>query len=217
MKPLMQEANGCITAGNGTTVEGFREQDTLRRVFEGEERDKRLVARRKQAALRLAKERERERRSLAMWELAAKEQGPWTTQAFDWAKTRRKPSKLATIPITKGLRPPAEKFLPAAAMFEVWRNHAHYHRVDAPSKTKGDVTLVNLQRQLATPIRNACFSHEFADMLHFWIAFKNFQRVAALQISQIKRSQRAITLEWFFAQHHIIASWRCKLTSVTSP
>ena len=28
------------------------------------------------------------------------------------------------------------------------------------------------------------FSHEFADMLHFWIAFKNFQRVAALQISQ---------------------------------
>ena len=32
---------------------------------------------------------------------------------------------------------------------------------------KGDVTLVNLQRQLATPIRNACFSHEFADMLHF--------------------------------------------------
>ena len=38
--------------------------------------------------------------------------------------------------------------------------------------------------QLATPIRNACFSHEFADMIHFWIAFKNFQRVAALQISQ---------------------------------
>ena len=52
-------------------------------------------------------------------------------------------------------------------------------------ETKGDVTLVNLQRQLATPIpRNACFSHEFADMLHFWIDFKNFQRVAALQISQ---------------------------------
>ena len=47
---------------------------------------------------------------------------------------------------------------------------------------KGDVTLVNLQRQLATPIRNACFSHEFADMLHFWIAFKNFQGVVALQI-----------------------------------
>ena len=32
--------------------------------------------------------------------------------------------------------------------------------------TKGGVTLVNLQHQLATPIRNACFSHEFADMLH---------------------------------------------------
>ena len=45
-------------------------------------------------------------------------------------------------------------------------------------------TLVNLQRQLATPIRNACFSHELADMLHFWIAFKNLQHVAALQISR---------------------------------
>ena len=42
MKPLIQEANGCITAGNGTTVEGFREQDLLRRVLEGEERDKTL-------------------------------------------------------------------------------------------------------------------------------------------------------------------------------
>ena len=31
------------------------------------------------------------------------------------------------------------------------------------------------------------------------------------------RSQRAVTLEWFFAQHRIIASWRCKLTSVTPP
>ena len=38
--------------------------------------------------------------------------------------------------------------------------------------------------RLATPTCNACFSHEFADMLHFWIAFKNFQRVTALQISQ---------------------------------
>ena len=31
------------------------------------------------------------------------------------------------------------------------------------------------------------------------------------------RSQRAVTLEWFFAQHHIIASWPCKWTSVTTP
>ena len=38
--------------------------------------------------------------------------------------------------------------------------------------------------QLATPIRNACFSHEFVDMLHILIAFKDLQRVAALQISQ---------------------------------
>ena len=50
--------------------------------------------------------------------------------------------------------------------------------------SKGGVTLVNLQRQLATPIRNASFSHEFADMLHFWIAFKDFQYVAALQVSR---------------------------------
>ena len=35
------------------------------------------------------------------------------------------------------------------------------------ARSKGVVTLVNLQRQLATPIRNACFSHEFADTLHF--------------------------------------------------
>ena len=28
MKPLLQEANSFITAGNGTTIEGFREQDT---------------------------------------------------------------------------------------------------------------------------------------------------------------------------------------------
>ena len=52
MKPLIQEANSFITAGNGTNIEGFREQDTLRRVLEGEERDKRLVVRRKQATLR---------------------------------------------------------------------------------------------------------------------------------------------------------------------
>ena len=31
------------------------------------------------------------------------------------------------------------------------------------------------------------------------------------------RSQRAVTLEWSFAQHRVIASWRCKLTSVTPP
>ena len=60
----------------------------------------------------------------------------------------------------------------------------HGTRSDFRGVTKGDVTLVNLQRQLARPIRNACFSHEFADMLHFWIAFKNLQPVAALQISR---------------------------------
>ena len=90
MKPLIQEANSFITAGNGTNIEGFREQDTLRRVLEGEGRDKRLVARRKQAALRLAKETacERERRSLAMWELAVKEQGP-----RNMLSTERKPAE----------------------------------------------------------------------------------------------------------------------------
>ena len=60
-------------------------------------------------------------------------------------------------------------------------------------KCKGDVTLVNLQCQLAMSIRNACFSHEFADMLHFWIAFKNFQGVAALQISSAMGCSTRIT------------------------
>ena len=72
--------------------------------------------------------------------------------------------------------------------------------------TKGSVTLVNLQRQLATPIRNACFSHEFADMLHFWIAFKNFQRVAALQISRKIVRNRPLTKMIFRA-----TSYHCKL------
>ena len=68
--------------------------------------------------------------------------------------------------------------------------------------------------QLATPIRNACFLHEFVTLLN------RFQKLptrwSTANIAK-KRSQRAVTLEWFFAQHHIIASWRCKLTSVTSP
>ena len=42
-------------------------------------------------------------------------------------------------------------------------------------------------------IRNACFSHEFADMLHFWITFKNFQGVAALQISSAMGCSTRIT------------------------
>ena len=76
---------------------------------------------------------------------------------------------------------------------------------------EGGVTLVNLQRQLATPIRNACFSHEFADMLHFWIALKNFQRVAALQISQ--KIVRNGVLHWNDFSRNIVslqvdvASW----------
>ena len=37
----------------------------------------------------------------------------------------------------------------------------------------GGVTQVNLQRQLATPIRNACFSHEFGDMLHLLQFFES--------------------------------------------
>ena len=38
----------------------------------------------------------------------------------------------------------------------------------------------NLQRRFETHVSRT----NFADMTHFWIAFKNFQRVAALQISQ---------------------------------
>ena len=37
MKPLIQEANSFITAGNGTNIEGFREQDTLRRALKERE------------------------------------------------------------------------------------------------------------------------------------------------------------------------------------
>ena len=64
---------------------------------------------------------------------------------------------------------------------------------------------------------NACFSHEFADMLHLWIAFKNLQRVKHCKYRQKIVRNGVLTLERFFAQHRIIASWRCTLTSVTPP
>ena len=63
---------------------------------------------------------------------------------------------------------------------------------------------------------NACFSHEFADMLHLWIAFKNLQRVKHCKYRK-KIVRNGVLLERFFAQHRIIASWRCTLTSVTPP
>ena len=44
--------------------------------------------------------------------------------------------------------------------------------------------LHTLQRQLTTPIRNACFSYEFADMLHWLQVLNRFQSLAALQVSQ---------------------------------
>ena len=67
----------------------------------------------------------------------------------------------------------------------LWNLYYRYSSITQKSNSsKGDVTLVNLQRQLATPIRNTCFSHKFADIFTLLIAFKNFQRVAALQISK---------------------------------
>ena len=78
--------------------------------------------------------------------------------------------------------------------------------------TQGDVTLVNLQRRFATHVF-------FARICRHVTLLNRFQklptRCSTANIAQ-NRSQRAVTLESFFAQH-IIASWRCKLTSVTSP
>ena len=69
--------------------------------------------------------------------------------------------------------------------------------------SKGDVTLVNLQRQLATPIRNACFSHKFADIFTLLIAFKNFQRVATVQISQKKSSATGCYTRRIFREYRL--------------
>ena len=48
--------------------------------------------------------------------------------------------------------------------------------ISSKLNSKGGVTLVNLQRQLATPIRNASFSHEFADMLHLLQVFESLTK-----------------------------------------
>ena len=56
--------------------------------------------------------------------------------------------------------------------------------------------LVNLQRQLATPIHNACFSHEFADMLHLLQVFESLSKPCnALQYCKVARNrpQRVVT------------------------
>ena len=74
---------------------------------------------------------------------------------------------------------------------------------------KGDVTLVNLQRRFAT--------HVFRTNLQTCYTFESLSKNSkALQHCKY-RPLRAVILEWFFAQHRIIASWRCKLTSVTPP
>ena len=140
MKALIQEANGCITAGNRTSVEGFREQDTLRRVLDrrGEGQASRCET---ETSSPQTCQRKGKRATLAGYVgTGRKGTGP-----ENWSfRLSEKPSKLATSPITKGLRPPAEEILPAAAMFEVWRNHTHYQtvdRVDTPSKTKRPVCI----------------------------------------------------------------------------
>ena len=75
--------------------------------------------------------------------------------------------------------------------------------------------------QLATPTCNADSQRMFFARICRHVTLLNrFQklptRCSTANIAK-SRSQRAVTLEWFFAQHHIIASWRCKLTSVASP
>ena len=75
--------------------------------------------------------------------------------------------------------------------------------------------------QLATPTCNADSQRMFLTRICRHVTLLNcFQKLATrcstANIAK-NRSQRAVTLEWFFAQHRIIASWRCKLTSVTPP
>ena len=75
--------------------------------------------------------------------------------------------------------------------------------------------------QLATPTCNADSQRMFLARICRHVTLLNrFQKLATrcstANIAK-NRSQRAVTLEWFFAQHRIIASWRCKLTSVTPP
>ena len=70
----------------------------------------------------------------------------------------------------------------------------------------------NLQRRFAT--------HVFCTNLQTCYTFESLSKTSnALQHCKYRKKSfaTAVTIEWFFAQHHIIASWRCKLTSVTSP
>ena len=75
---------------------------------------------------------------------------------------------------------------------------------------KGDVTLVNLQRQLATPIRNACFSHELADMLHCLL--NRFQKLPT-RCSTANIAKKKSSATGCYASRTIFraTSYHCKL------
>ena len=75
--------------------------------------------------------------------------------------------------------------------------------------------------QLATPTCNGVSQHMFfARICRHVTLFNRFQkcpmRCSTVNIAK-NRPQRGVALERFFARHRIIASWRCKLTSVTPP
>ena len=75
--------------------------------------------------------------------------------------------------------------------------------------------------QLATPTCNADSQRMFfAQICRHATLLNRFQNLATrcstANIAK-NRPQRGVTLDRFFAQHRIVASWRCKLTSVTPP
>ena len=62
--------------------------------------------------------------------------------------------------------------------------------------------------QLATPIRNGCFSHEFADMIHFWKTYNTLQHC--------KYRKKSSATGCYTRTIFRATSYHCKLTSVTS-
>ena len=69
----------------------------------------------------------------------------------------------------------------------------------------GGVTLVNLQRRIC---RHVTLLNRFQKLP---------TRCSTSNIAKNRPQRGVYKLEWFFAQRRIIASWRCKLTSVTPP
>ena len=94
-------------------------------------------------------------------------------------------------------------------------NTLTYHRTSvAACRIVSRRQLVNLQRRFAT--------HTSRTNLQTCYTFESLSKTCnTLQHCKYREKsfamQPAVTLKWFFAQHRIIASWRCKLPSVTPP